>query len=122
MFSAEEYLKTYVRMMDSLRAESFRGEFTCAGVDCEVCPLCKICGTTELSEAIKIVKDWGKTHPLVTMKEKYEEEFGVEPSNYNGNYICPQMLGFYKRKKCKKGMCSSCARAFWNSEYRKVKE
>lgn len=52
-------------------------------MDCVDCPLyyknnnrelgCKRFETIYLEEAIKIVEDWGKEHPIITNKDKYKK-------------------------------------------------
>lgn len=76
MLSNEEYNKTFVRMMDSIRGEAYKGKATCEGVDCNDCPLCKEacsvyhgrCGSVTVGlanavKAIEVVEEWGKKHP-----------------------------------------------------------
>lgn len=98
MLSKEEYQKNLRRMFDSLRAEH-KGEDNCAGVKCTECPFkelsCSLGASNfYLFETMEIVENWSKEHPVVTNTMKFEEIFGVQPSEI-----------------------SSCD-DFWNSPYR----
>ena len=110
----EEYEKTYIRMMDSVRSEVFRGQENCGGVSCEKCPVQFICEHNSLSfnapVIVEIVERWGKEHPIVTNADKYEEVFGRKPHDKHGNYICPrfEVCGF---------SCADCKKDYWESEY-----
>ena len=118
----EEYKKTYIRMMDSLRVNTqYIGSDTCTGVLCEKCPFKNIvgvdrCDLSNAFEAIEIVEKWGKEHPIMTMKDKYKEVFGCEPKKENGQYFCPSLFGITKSESCAKKDCWACARKFWESE------
>ena len=136
MLTKEEYKKEYVRMMDSLRDRS-KGMPNCNDVKCTVCPLSeKACipfGDTDrrfladdrflVFEAIEIVEEWSKAHPIVTRADKFKEVFGVEPKNVGDRYECPWDCGFKEKTKCNlrdRGFgtcCKECARAFWEAEY-----
>ena len=125
----EEYEKTYVRMMDSLRGDIHKGDRGCNGVDCKNCPLGPICDTYETSNSstfkaaqyIEIVEKWGKEHPIVTNADKFKEVFGREPKkksgDYNsGDYICPRYFNVVS-DQCPDTSCERCTKGFWESEY-----
>ena len=63
--SAIEYLTTKKRMCDKY-------------IDCNFCPLIKICGRDSIfpNEAIKIVSKWRHENPIVTNADKLAEIFG----------------------------------------------
>lgn len=76
MLSNEEYRKTFIRMMDGLREKAYKGNTTCAGVDCNDCPLGKeVCspagsahgvitvGLVNAVKAVEVVEEWGEKHP-----------------------------------------------------------
>lgn len=98
MLSKEEYQKNLRRMFDSLRTEH-KGEDNCAGVKCAECPFKEVscslgASNFYLFETMEIVENWVKEHPVMTNTMKFEEIFGVQPSEI-----------------------SSCD-DFWNSPYR----
>lgn len=118
----EEYEKTFVRMMDSMRGEKDRGGRDCFGVDCNSCPLGGVCRAQatvafDVFEIIEAVEKWGKEHPLVTRADKFEEVFGRSPRPTDDTaYVCPKRVGF-DVKDCHRAICTTCAKAFWESEY-----
>ena len=88
-YTEEQYKKDYVRMMDSLRQDSF-GEKNCQGVDCGNCPLlketCSYQGRENsyyrCLETVKIVHNWAKAHPIITNEDMLKKTFGDEVLNY----------------------------------------
>lgn len=87
----EEYKKTYIRMMDSVRSKH-KGEGRCAGVDCAKCPLEHLCNNNthllfEAFEFIDAVEKWGKEHPAITNADKFKEVFGFDPHPACGNEL-----------------------------------
>lgn len=121
-----QYQKDLVRMWDSVRTHH-KGNIKCLGVSCDKCPLvghvCGTHGTTFYAEkTIEIVTQWAKDHPLVTMKDKYKEVFGVEPKGKSGASVCPRAVGF-DDVECKiGGGCEDCRNEFWQSEYKEPKK
>lgn len=113
----EEYEKTYVRMMDSLRGEVFKGVKNCTGVDCGTCPLKSVCECKSLSFSvfpiIEVVEKWGKEHPAITNADKFEEVFGCKPQHKDGTYLCPP----FGDGDCLANICAYCRRDYWESEY-----
>ena len=114
MISREEYKKTYVRMMDSVRSNG-KGESNCKGVACDNCPLRMLCTSVSTAminafEFIDVVEQWGKKHPI-TNADKYEEVFGRRPQKKDGTYICPQC------DYCEAATCADCKIDYWESEY-----
>ena len=112
----EEYEKTYIRMMDSVRT-FWKGDRSCKGVDCTICPLRPVCIdhiTTFAAFAIaETVEKWAKDHPLVTYAYKYKEVFGIDP-----NDSCPaRCLGLLSQEECNRYDCEDCKRKYWNLEY-----
>lgn len=112
-------------MWDSLRSK-YKGEDCCAGIICIDCPFNeKVCsaGTAirnayenptiiNAYEAIDLVENWAKEHPIVTNAEKFKEVFGFEP--FTNNCI----NGEVKCDKCEcydYGVCN--ASRFWDAEY-----
>lgn len=73
MLTNEEYSKTFIRMMDSLRDKCYKGRPTCDGVFCSDCPLseevcCHNSGANinrliNAVKAIEIVEEWGEKNP-----------------------------------------------------------
>lgn len=118
MLSKEEFQRTFIRMMDSVRHnDAGMGKENCDFVFCEICPLYKFddgtdetCFTMAYSamDIIELVEQWGKEHPITTNIDKYKEVFGVEP---NVVFDCPPI-------KCPaQDPCDSCREKFWNAEY-----
>ena len=117
MLSKEEYRKNLIRTFDSVRVNN-KGEENCAGVTCYDCPFFeKICNMGGIIrrlppecvenigrfvihpyETIKIVENWVKEHSVMTNTMKFEEIFGIQPSEI-----------------------SSCD-DFWNKEYAEKKQ
>ncbi len=110
MLSKEEFQKTFIRMMDSVRHDQdVKGEANCDFVYCCDCPLGKIADSANGSDTcfnmaysamdiIEIVEKWGKEHPITTNGDKFREIFGIDPLNGLKKYD---------------GYCT----AFWGSEY-----
>ena len=85
----EEYKRNLLRMFDSLRTDC-KGEEICAGISCSDCPFNrKVCNAGKLIfysiEAIEIVEQWEKEHPVKTDAEKFKEVFGFEPNVFTDN-------------------------------------
>lgn len=94
----EEYEKTYVRMMDSVRTDEFyQGHKNCEGVPCEECPIVNICQKASLGFSafaiMETVKKWGKEHPIITNADKFKEVFGFDPI---GNVYTADEVEFWK--------------------------
>jgi len=127
MLTKEEYQKTVVRMWDSLRDDK-EGEPNCYGVDCEECPLRKKACVMAIPEgsystvfsvynAIEIVEQWGKEHPVMTNGDKFEEVFGKEPRDPSTReLICPRAFTDDDMKRSSR-LCVGCAEKFWDAEY-----
>lgn len=110
MLSKEEFQRTYIRMMDSLRDPlnpNLKGRSDCKGVCCDCCPLNKLddgksttCSnmTYVAMDVIEIVEQWGKDHPVMTNGDKFREVFGRDPLDGTHKYD-----HYYT--------------AFWGSEY-----
>ena len=80
---AVEYLKEFKRMCDSLNDEASCRcgwcEFSKSGVDCTE--------PDDPAEAVRIVEEWSKAHPIQTNADKFKEVFGWSPYNSGGDYI-----------------------------------
>ena len=119
MISREEYEKTYIRMMDSVRKEGsvYKGKGRCADVSCGDCPLERLCrnNTALIFSAfafIDAIEKWGKEHPIITNADKFKEVFGRSPVMFGGEeYICPNLKG------CSVYRCAECAKNYWEAEY-----
>ena len=117
----EEYKENIIRMWDSLRSK-YKGENCCAGIICTDCPFNeKVCsaGTAirNAYEAIDLVENWAKEHPIKTNADKFKEVFGFKP--FTNNCI----NGEVKCKDCEYydyGVCN--ASRFWEDEYKPTKE
>lgn len=119
----EEYKENLIRMFDSIRSD-YKGLKTCEGVSCSNCPFNrKVCNLGELvfnsCEAIEIVENWAKEHPVKTNSGKFEEVFGFEPTPIycvNNNVKCEDCEYFDYND----GLCD--ASRFWDAEYMPPKE
>lgn len=113
----EEYQRDLIRMFDSIRSD-FKGENGCSGVDCNDCPMHKIvCGRGQIRpfEAIEIVENWAKQHPIKTNADKFKEVFGFEPTPIycvNNNMKCSDCEYFDYNN----GLCD--VSIFWDAEYK----
>ena len=121
IMTKEEYRKQLVRMWDSLRDEH-RGEENCVGVICSDCPLYnnKACGLFYAFEALELVENWSKEHPVKTNAEKFREVFGFEPLTTT----CPCVISDIQCEDCEyfnydDGLCYGTS--FWNAEYKQTK-
>lgn len=114
----EEYKENLIRMFDSLRTKC-KGESACAGIICTDCPFNeKVCsaGTAirNAYEAIDLVENWAKEHPIKTNADKFKEVFGFEPTPIycvNNNVKCEDCEYFDYND----GLCD--ATRFWDAEY-----
>lgn len=78
MMDAVEYIKEKVRMCHS-------GPVT--KLKCNRCPFdadtselgCVYWEETDPTEAVRIVEEWSKAHPIQTNADKFKEVFGKEP-------------------------------------------
>lgn len=119
----EEYKKNLIRMFDSIRYE-FKGDENCVGISCSSCPFDgKTCNTGAPNfhayEAIEIVEQWAKEHPIKTNADKFKEVFGVE---YDAMNSCINQG--VKCRDCdysEDGECDARNR-FWSTEYKPKKE
>lgn len=119
----EEYKKNLVRMFDSLRTQYYEGAENCVGITCDNCPFGeKVCNKGKVIfysfEAIEIVENWAKEHPVKTNSEKFKEVFGFDMTIcWDDNPSCDG-CPFYDGI----GRCYSKEK-FWDAEYNeKTKE
>lgn len=74
-------------------------------------------------EAIKIVEDWGKTHPIKTNLDIFKEE--IEPllkSRFNNRVYCGEYNNVMPIIYCNcYDSCDNC-KEFWNSEYKEKED
>ena len=80
MISKEEYKKTLIRILDSVREEGYaKGEYNCDGVKCEKCPIESMCGSgvnmRNVHEAIEFVEQWAKEHPIETNGSRFLKNY-----------------------------------------------
>lgn len=113
----EEYQRDLIRMWDSLRSTTYKGEKTCKGITCFNCPfngeLCNA-GKQHPYEIIEVVENWAEQHPIVTNADKFREMFGTEPSKHtcvNVNIQCEDCKYFV-------GGCCAASTKFWDAEYK----
>ena len=113
---AIEYLKTRTRMTSNCT------------IKCDECLLHYKNNNHELycnkleeyypNEAIKIVEEWGKEHPIISNMDKYKE---VIKETFGDDFeieICPTKSHDVPSCACEKmNNCNECVK-FWNSEYK----
>lgn len=118
MMTKEEYQENLIRLWDSLRDYEYKGGTKCVGVICENCPLYnKACGSFYVFEALEIVEQWAKEHPIKTNADKFKEIFGVDaPMNrcIKNDEFCAD-CEFYEFGS-EHGGCKANEK-FWNAEY-----
>ena len=96
-------------------------------MDCVDCPLysnnnkqlgCKRFEMLYPDEAIKIVEEWGKEHPLTTNADKYKE---IIKETFGDNLIdvCDKQVPNFKCSSFTS--CDECVE-FWSMEYKKKEE
>jgi len=62
------------------------------------------------AEAVRIVEDWSKAHPIQTRRDKFKEVFGANAENMACNLSCTCM-GYPEN-------CTDCAiTAWWDAPY-----
>lgn len=121
----EEYKRNLLRMFDSLRTNC-KGESACAGIRCADCPFYgKVCNATDTAmfmfhvhEAVEIVEQWVKEHPIVTNADKFYEMFGIDP---------PPIRSCINFKECEDceyydGIECDADNRFWDAEYKEQTE
>ncbi len=81
MLTKEEYKKTYIKMMDSIRC-CYKGELNCDGVGCQICPLSSVCRyphsnvlISNAFDCVELVEKWGKEHPNVTNGTRFLKNY-----------------------------------------------
>ena len=74
---SETYKVEFTRMMDSLRNDH-KGELSCNGVECRLCPLSEACNENAVRafDAVAIVERWATLHTSKTRKEIFEDITG----------------------------------------------
>jgi len=93
LISKEEYKKTLIRILDSVREEGYaKGEYNCDGVKCEKCPIESMCGSgvnmRNVHEAIEFVEQWAKEHPIETNGSRFLKNYPkAEIYNYDDEFI-----------------------------------
>lgn len=118
MMTKEEYKENVIRMWDSLREDEYKGNEYCEGVVCDDCPLYKkACGSLYAYEALEIIENWAKEHPIVTNADKFKEMFGFDMTIcWDNEFPCNEC------QFCDiDGTCNSKEK-FWNAEYKEPAE
>lgn len=115
MLASEEYKDILIRMWDENRADDVKGSCRCDGVQCEDCilsNLCpyvnEICDIDSIFEALSLIEQWGKEHPVKTNMDKFEEIFGFRPNVFLRGEVVAICNGYHKLDD-----------TFWNAEYKK---
>ena len=93
---------------------------------CDKCPLfdnCERVGnrTLDPEEAVRIVEEWSKAHPIQTRREKFIEVFGEDPVNdLMEEYVCPP-ASVRGDIGCALRRCDECSSAYWDAPYEATK-
>lgn len=123
MLSKKEYKENLIRMWDSLRDEAYKGVTMCEGVTCRDCPLYNnACGSFYVFEALEIVENWVKEHPVKTNADKFKEVFGFDAPIHQcikKDEFCADCE--YYEFGSEHGGCKVDER-FWEAEYNGGKE
>lgn len=118
MMTTEEYKENLIRMWDSLRTR-YKGENCCAGVTCTDCPCHNgICDNGSIMsnayEAIDLVENWVKEHPIVTNADKFKEVFGLDMAPIHS---CVSSKSCENCEYTYDGACA-VSKLFWDAEYK----
>lgn len=90
---------------------------------CDKNPICRLCDFYFAGQGCGINGRPDKwffdefIQPINTMKDKYNEIFGIGPFDRGGDYICPHNAGFLDVECDDAASCAMCCNKFWNSEY-----
>ena len=115
----EEYLATLERYFDSLRNKKISplNADDCDGVSCLDCMFHgnKLeCPSIKAFESLEALYKWSLEHPVVTFAKKYEEIFGIDPTEH-----CPMdFIGMPSVNECEGLRCADCKPLYWNKEYK----
>ena len=108
MLDAVEFLKERLRM-----CETYSESFLCG----RGCPMpfrpCEFHSFTEghFEQMVETVEQWSKEHPIITNGMKFEEVFGIKPTDPNGNFLCPPTVS-----TCDPGGCKECC-VWWDKPF-----
>ena len=119
MLDKEEYKRELIRMWDSLRT-NHQGEHTCAGVQCEDCPLYGTkCGEPiDAFEIIEAVEEWSKEHPPKKFKvSKLEYDILELLLNKNGSHFAQFMDYPFLMNMVEKGYFEGASRNTYIDAY-----
>lgn len=74
---SETYKKEFTRMMDSMR-DDHKGEFSCNGIECRLCPLNEACDKRAVGafDTVATVERWATLHTPKTRREIFEDITG----------------------------------------------
>ena len=107
---AIEYLKEFNRM--------------CSTCICPDCPspvrdahnygTCLDFSLAQPEEAVRIVEEWSKAHPVMTNAMKFEEVFGYHPKTQAGSDMCPPRPDSWN---CYATPCDACKK-WWDKPYK----
>lgn len=114
-------------MMDALEFFKARKRM-CEATKCASCKLCHMQGGCSLApeneeidaceEAIAIVEQWAKEHPIKTRQSEFLKMFpGADVGETDGCLtLCPCNIYEKMRKECGAPNCSECRKEFWFTE------
>jgi len=110
---AVEYIKERTRMCESVEGGCGGCRFS-DPVNGTVY-FCNTYATHYPEEAVRIVEEWSKAHPVHSREQKFEEVFGHKPLDGKFNLLCPPVSA-RKSTDCYAMSCSEC-KNWWKEPY-----
>ena len=109
---AVEFLKTLCRMCN---CKCYNCEFKKRLSGFETCTVWR---KTHPEEAVAIVEQWAKEHPIKTRQSEFLKLFpGADVGETDGCLSLNPCFVYEKmRKECEERKCSECRKAFWLAE------
>ena len=109
---ALEFFKARKRMCEATKCASCKLYYTQGG--CCIAPEKEKIGACE--EAIAIVEQWAKDHPIKTRQSEFLEHYPSASIVSGCLHACPKDLFANTNIDCNKQTCLACKKAFWLAE------
>ena len=108
---AVEYLKTLCRMCN---CECYKCEF---GKRLRGFETCTVWRKTNPEEAVAIVEQWAKEHPIKTRQSEFLKHYPGARITIDGFlHACPMDVSSDTGINCSAQTCTECRKAFWLAE------
>lgn len=127
MITKEEYQKTLIRMWDSVRDDTYKGNPNCDGVDCQNCPTTSVCGSGVAGgyDMVEFVEEWAEEHPIKTNREVFMEAVQEKFGGTLNSTKLQTLLDVYGcalfNAECTTDNCKTCDLSkVWDKEYKEV--